>query len=110
MKNAFSTFGNGLLDGITGIIAQPIKGAKQEGALGVLKGIGRGVAGVVTKPVIGAVDFVSNLAIAMEVGIIGGNEGQEEQRVYPDGVIRAVKEVVIGEDNGKAENEENVEK
>lgn len=99
MKNAFSTFGNGLLDGVTGIFTQPIKGAKQEGALGVLKGIGRGVAGVVTKPVIGAVDFVSNLAIAMEVGIIGGNEGQEEQRVYPDGVIKAVKEVVIGEEN-----------
>jgi len=41
---------------------------------GVFKGIGRGLAGVVTKPIAGTVDFFSHLAIAGQVKMIGGTE------------------------------------
>lgn len=37
--------GKGVFDGITGIVVQPVKGAQQEGALGFLKGVGRGFLG-----------------------------------------------------------------
>jgi hypothetical protein len=40
----------GFWDGITGLVTQPIMGAKKEGGAGFVKGIGRGIAGVVVKP------------------------------------------------------------
>jgi vacuolar protein sorting-associated protein 13A/C len=41
----FRDFGIGIYKGITGIVMEPIKGAKKEGAFGVLKGVGKGLAG-----------------------------------------------------------------
>jgi len=52
-------FGMGLVEGLGGIIMQPIKGGKKEGAKGVLKGIGKGLIGIGIKPVVGAIDLVS---------------------------------------------------
>ena len=37
-------------DGITGLVTQPIAGAKKEGGAGFVKGFGRGIAGIVVKP------------------------------------------------------------
>jgi vacuolar protein sorting-associated protein 13A/C len=78
----FRDFGIGIYKGITGIVTEPIKGGKKDGALGVLKGVGKGLAGfgfisagvahlspivlkffsmnflrVVLKPAVGAVDL-----------------------------------------------------
>ncbi|KAJ5038037.1 uncharacterized protein L3040_006909 [Drepanopeziza brunnea f. sp. 'multigermtubi'] len=39
----------GLFDGITGLVTQPFNGARREGPLGLAKGIGRGLAGLVFK-------------------------------------------------------------
>ena len=43
----------GAVGGLTGIVTQPIKGAKSEGAKGFFTGIGKGLLGTVTKPVTG---------------------------------------------------------
>lgn len=40
----------GIYDGITGLVIEPVKGAKQEGALGALKGFGKGLGGIYWKP------------------------------------------------------------
>lgn len=40
----------GLYDGISGLVTEPVKGAKKEGALGALKGFGRGIGGMYWKP------------------------------------------------------------
>lgn len=37
-----------------------VAGAKQEGAMGVFKGIGRGTAGLLLKPIGGIIDFTSS--------------------------------------------------
>ncbi|KAI9648613.1 hypothetical protein NHQ30_003251 [Ciborinia camelliae] len=50
LKAAGKEFGYGIFDGITGLVTQPIRGAGKEGATGLLKGIGKGLAGVVLKP------------------------------------------------------------
>jgi hypothetical protein len=50
LRTAGKEFGVGLFDGISGLVTQPISGAKQGGAGGFLKGVGRGIAGVVVKP------------------------------------------------------------
>lgn len=50
LKVATKEFGLGMYDGITGLVSQPIKGAAKEGGAGFLKGIGKGIGGIVLKP------------------------------------------------------------
>lgn len=55
-------FGVGLYKGITGVVTAPIKGAMKEGASGFIKGVGIGVAGVIIKPVVGVADLATRTA------------------------------------------------
>jgi len=41
---------------------KPIEGAESEGAFGFIKGMGRGLVGAVTKPVVGVFDLASNVS------------------------------------------------
>ena len=59
LKQGLKHMGHGLFHGITGIVSEPIKGAKADGKIGLLKGMGRGLAGAVTKPVSGVLDFAA---------------------------------------------------
>ncbi|QKD57890.2 uncharacterized protein FOBCDRAFT_186963 [Fusarium oxysporum Fo47] len=47
---AAKNFGSGFYRGVTGVVTKPIEGAKAEGTVGLLKGIGKGSLGLVTKP------------------------------------------------------------
>lgn len=38
-----------MTEGLADIFVQPYKGAKEEGALGALKGVGKGTVGIATK-------------------------------------------------------------
>ena len=53
--------GRGFLNGFTGIITSPFQGAQKEGALGLFKGIGKGVLGIVAKPAAGIVDMTTKM-------------------------------------------------
>lgn len=55
-------FGKGLWHGATGVLTQPIKGAKEEGIVGFGKGIGKGVVGIAAKPLAGTFDLISQTA------------------------------------------------
>jgi vacuolar protein sorting-associated protein 13A/C len=55
LKSAFL----GVATGITGVVENPIKGAKKEGVKGFGKGIYKGLTGLIVKPVSGAFDLVS---------------------------------------------------
>lgn len=46
---AGKSFAHGMYDGITGIVMRPINGGREEGALGVAKGVGQGVMGAYWK-------------------------------------------------------------
>lgn len=48
--------GNGIFCGVVGIIRVPYYGAKQKGAFGFVLGVGKGIAGVAAKPVVGVLD------------------------------------------------------
>ena len=50
VKAASKEFGYGLYDGITGLVTQPLQGAKKGGASGFFKGAAKGMAGFVLKP------------------------------------------------------------
>uniref|UniRef100_A0A0W0G3E4 Putative vacuolar protein sorting-associated protein vps13 n=1 Tax=Moniliophthora roreri TaxID=221103 RepID=A0A0W0G3E4_MONRR len=45
-----------------GVLMKPIEGAESEGALGFFKGMGKGLVGAVTKPVVGVFDLASNVS------------------------------------------------
>ncbi|KAF8818152.1 hypothetical protein IE077_002137, partial [Cardiosporidium cionae] len=50
-------FRKAFVGGLTGLVQDPIKGVKDEGVEGFLKGTGRGLMGAVFKPLTGALDF-----------------------------------------------------
>ncbi|KAF2140048.1 glycosyltransferase family 1 protein [Aplosporella prunicola CBS 121167] len=50
LKVATREFGQGLFEGISGLVTQPYKGAKADGPGGFVKGMAKGFAGVVLKP------------------------------------------------------------
>lgn len=62
----------GLYDGFTGLVTQPYNGAKHDGPLGFVKGIGRGVGGLVFK--------TSAAAFGMPGYTLKGLEKQLEKR------------------------------
>ena len=47
-----------MFDGISGIVTQPIEGAKKEGVAGFIKGFGKGIGGIVLKPSAGETSIV----------------------------------------------------
>ncbi|KAF2661950.1 glycosyltransferase family 1 protein [Lophiostoma macrostomum CBS 122681] len=49
VKTAVKELGVGFYDGITGLVMDPYKGAKKEGGVGFIKGVGKGIAGLPTK-------------------------------------------------------------
>ncbi|KAI5367462.1 putative UDP-glucuronosyl/UDP-glucosyltransferase, ubiquitin interacting [Septoria linicola] len=50
VRAATKEFGLGMYDGITGLVTQPFKGAVKEGPAGFVKGIGKGIGGIMLKP------------------------------------------------------------
>ena len=56
-SSCLQEFGYGIYDGISGLVTQPLDGAKKEGFLGLIKGFGKGIGGVVLKPQAGKTVF-----------------------------------------------------
>jgi len=56
---------SGFVGGVTGVVMQPVKGAK-EGAGGFFKGLGKGMVGLITRPAGGIVDFASTALDAVK--------------------------------------------
>ncbi|KAG1472650.1 hypothetical protein G6F56_001412 [Rhizopus delemar] len=54
-------FGASLASGITGLVTNPMEGASENGAVGFVGGIGKGLVGAITKPVAGLFDMTSNI-------------------------------------------------
>ncbi|OJD24059.1 hypothetical protein ACJ73_04583 [Blastomyces percursus] len=57
-----NAFAQSMASGIGGLARHPLEGAEKEGLQGFVKGIGKGVLGLATKPALGAFDLASNLA------------------------------------------------
>lgn len=52
-KVGAKVFGQGLYDGVTGLVTQPVKGAKEGGVGGFVGGFFKGIGGVACKPAAG---------------------------------------------------------
>uniref|UniRef100_A0A914YWY4 Uncharacterized protein n=1 Tax=Panagrolaimus superbus TaxID=310955 RepID=A0A914YWY4_9BILA len=83
--------GQGVFDGVTGIVSKPIEGARTGGVGGFMKGVGKGLVGAVTRPVSGVVDFASSSLDAVKVTVGGGDASKalRPPRLIPrDQIVR----------------------
>lgn len=62
----------GLFDGVTGVVAAPIRGAERGGLKGLVKGVGKGVLGLVVKPVVGIADAATDVLQGVQVRLLPG--------------------------------------
>ena len=71
----------GLLDGLSGIVLQPLHGLKAHGLPGLMMGIERGLVGAVAQPAAGALAFVSDLTTgAAQTSVLGYKSYDELRR------------------------------
>ncbi|KAL4462680.1 hypothetical protein ABPG74_000510 [Tetrahymena malaccensis] len=77
----FTSVFSGVTKGITGVLVNPLEGAKKGGALGLLKGVGLGFAGLIAKPVSGVLDAASSVAGGIKNTITTGDEKANETRL-----------------------------
>ncbi|RVE44644.1 hypothetical protein evm_010730 [Chilo suppressalis] len=61
----FRGLGLGILGGVTSLVKHSYEGAAAEGLPGFLAGVGKGLVGTVTKPVIGVLDLAAETASAL---------------------------------------------
>ncbi|KAF9111925.1 hypothetical protein BGX27_004234 [Mortierella sp. AM989] len=61
LSQGATSFAQGLVSGVTGIVEQPLSGAQSGGVEGFFKGVGKGLVGAVTKPLVGVFDFTTNV-------------------------------------------------
>ena len=84
--------GMGFIGGISGVVMKPIEGARDEGVGGFFKGVGKGVAGLVTRPTGGIVDFASGtfdtVKRATELNDEVSRRARQARYIHPDGVVR----------------------
>lgn len=88
-----NAFASSLASGLGGLARHPIQGAEKEGALGFVKGVGKGLLGVPTKAAIGAFDLASNMAEGVRnTTTVFDQEGLDRVRltrfIGTDGIVR----------------------
>ncbi|SAL98237.1 hypothetical protein [Absidia glauca] len=57
--------GTSLASGVVGLVKRPMEGASESGVGGFFGGVGKGLVGVVTKPVVGICDLASNVTVGL---------------------------------------------
>jgi hypothetical protein len=59
------SLGDGIFNGLSGIVMQPVIGAEAEGVAGFFKGMGKGILGVAVRPTVGVFDMVSRMFVGI---------------------------------------------
>ncbi|CAG8629647.1 9806_t:CDS:10, partial [Dentiscutata heterogama] len=91
-KHAFYGVAQGANSLVTSIgsgfegLRKPIEGVEKEGATGLIKGVGKGIVGFVTKPVVGILDLTSNIT----AGIRNTTTVFDENEIVPTRLPRYV--------------------
>lgn len=76
-------FGFGLIDGATGLFRHVYEGATQDGVQGALSGVGRGLVGIVAKPVVGVLDLAGEAARAVRDSSRGASRASPGRKREP---------------------------
>ena len=74
----------GFLEGVTGVVKAPLRGAEKKGLEGFAKGIGKGLLGLLVKPIIGISDGIADVMIGVKGTVEGvSGHGQHLTPVRP---------------------------
>jgi len=91
----------GVIDGLTGVVKAPIRGAEKHGIEGFAKGVGKGLLGLVVKPVIGISDAATDVMIGVKSSVEVGNGGLRKNQMRPRRTLygheRAVRAYTLGD-------------
>lgn len=80
-------FGFGLMGGVTSIVKSTYNGASSDGLPGFFSGLGKGLVGTVTKPMIGVLDLASETANAVRETSKSSNRILPERKRIPRVVV-----------------------
>lgn len=83
LKAGLKGFGFGLLGGVTSIVKHTYAGAQSDGLHGFISGLGKGIVGTVTKPVIGVLDLASETANAVRETSKSSNRTLPDRKRFP---------------------------
>jgi vacuolar protein sorting-associated protein 13A/C len=84
-KGGAAAVGRGFLRGITGVVMDPINMARERGAAGAFIGLGKGLIGLVTKPVCGILDGGAGAMAALRKLV----NGEDADVIPPMRIARA---------------------
>lgn len=62
----------GVVDGVSGVVKAPMRGAERSGVEGFAKGVGKGLLGLLVKPMIGISDAATDFMIGVKGSVEGG--------------------------------------
>jgi vacuolar protein sorting-associated protein 13A/C len=82
-KAGAKAVGQGFLRGVTGIAMGPVNLGKERGAIGAFMGIGKGIVGLVTKPVRGILDGGAGAMVALRKVVNGEDYAGVSARTDP---------------------------
>ncbi|CAK7356237.1 unnamed protein product [Dovyalis caffra] len=77
-------FAQGVAFGVSGVVTKPVESARQNGFLGLARGLGRAVIGFIVQPVSGALDFFS---LTVD-GIDHPQRIRNPRAIRADGILR----------------------
>lgn len=66
VESGFVKLVHGFMDGVTGVVKAPIRGAEKKGIEGFAKGVGKGLLGLLVKPMIGISDAATDVMIGVK--------------------------------------------
>jgi hypothetical protein len=75
--------GLGIFRGISGVVLEPVRGAREDGVRGFFTGISRGITGLYVKPFVGAVDLVTRSAEGLKNTTTYWEEGSKRRVRLP---------------------------
>ena len=58
--------------GVTGIVMNPYKESKKDGARGFMRGMGKGLIGAVVKPTTGVLDLATDISTGIKKEVVPG--------------------------------------
>ena len=93
LQSGFSKLVSGILEGVTGVVSKPIKGAERSGIEGFAKGVGKGLLGLIVKPGIGVTDLITDTLI----GVKGSVEGTASDMLISYSQVRP-RRALYGDD------------
>lgn len=69
----------GFFEGVTGVVRAPLRGAEKKGFEGFAKGIGKGLLGLLVKPIIGISDGITDVMISVKSSVEGSSGAYNPQ-------------------------------